>query len=114
MTHDQEIARLEHVIRLQMKEIDEVRAKYTALVEAVQDKFGAHGALVIIYTDPTKPDSLRVKAAAAALPYEKAKPPSAQQHEHFHLFTHLETARLRKKNLQVIDAVKADPGPNAA
>lgn len=108
------IARLEYVVREQMKHIDELRAKYDSLAKAVLEEFGAHGSLIITYSDPTKPDSIRVKAAAAALPFEKAKIGTPQQHEHFHLFAHLETARLKKKQaltLKVLDG-KADP-PNS-
>jgi hypothetical protein len=102
-----------------MKHIDELRSKYDALVKAVLEEFGAHGSLIITYSDPTKPDSIRVKAAAAALPFEKAKIGTPQQHEHFHLFAHLETARLKKKQaltLKVLDGkadTAADP-PDAA
>lgn len=89
-----------------MKAIDELRAKYDGLVKAVLDEFGAHGSLIVTYSDPTKPDSIRVKAAAAAIPYEKAKiGPPPQQHEHFHLFAHLEAARLKKKQAPLMRLV---------
>jgi hypothetical protein len=108
-----QVARLEYVVREQMRHIDELRAKYDGLMKAVLEEFGAHGSLMIVYSDPTKPESLRVKAAAAAIPYEKAKvgsPP--QEHQHFHLFAHLERARLEKSKARIIE-VKPHP-PDAA
>jgi hypothetical protein len=39
-------------VRAQMAHIDELRAKYDALVEAVQKEYGAHGTLIITYADP--------------------------------------------------------------
>ena len=99
-----QIARLEFVVREQMKHIDELRAKYDALVEAVQKEYGAHGTLIITYADPTKPDSVRIKAAAAAFPFEKPKVSAPQQHQHFVLYDYLEAARLKKRqDLKVLE-----------
>src|SRR5262249_1104596 len=98
-------------VREQMKHIDELRAKYDNLAKAVLEEFGAHGSLIITYSDPTKPDSIRVKAAAAALPFEKAKVGTPQQHEHFHLFAHLEPARQKKKHPQTLRVLEAKPAP---
>jgi len=105
------VARLEYVVREQMKHIDELRAKYDGLVKAVLEEFGAHGSLIITYSDPTKPDSIRVKAAAAAIPYEKAKVNPPHQHEHFHLFAHLETARLKKKQALALKVLESETDP---
>jgi hypothetical protein len=108
------VARLEYVVREQMKHIDELRAKYDGLVKAVYEQLGgAHASLVVVYSDPTKDPNLRVKAATAALPYEKARISSPQQYEHFHLFAHLESARLKKKQITALKVLEADP-PDAA
>jgi hypothetical protein len=102
-----DIARLEYVVREQMKHIDELRAKYDGLVKAVFEQLGgAHASLVVVYSDPTKDAGLRVKAAAAALPYEKARITPLQQHEHFHLFAHLESARLKKKQATALKVLE--------
>jgi hypothetical protein len=109
-----QIAKLEHVVRAQMAHIDELRAKYDALVEAVQKEYGAHGTLIITYADPSKPDSVRIKAAAAALPFEKPKVSAPQQHQHFVLFDYLEAARLKKQQeLKVIEGKPAGDSPAA-
>jgi hypothetical protein len=102
-----QIAKLEHVIRAQMAHIDELRAKYDALAETVQKEYGAHGALIVVYSDPTKPDSVRIKAAAAALPFEKSKV-STPQNQTFVLFDYLEARRQKRQDLKVIEA-KPEP-----
>jgi hypothetical protein len=110
-----QVARLEFVVREQMKFIDELKAKYDALVEAVQNEYGAHGALIVVYSDPSKPDSVRIKAAAAALPFEKPKVSTPQQHQHFVLYDYLEAARLKKRqDLKVIESKPPEDDPHAA
>jgi hypothetical protein len=61
-----------------------------------------------------KPDSVRIKAAAAALPFEKPKVSAPQQHQHFVLFDYLEAARLKKQQeLKVIEGKPEGNSPAA-
>jgi hypothetical protein len=106
-----QVAQLEYVVREQMRHIAELQAKYDALVDAMQKEYGAHAALVAIYSDPTKPDSVRAKAAASALPFEKPKVAAPQQAPVFSLYDYLETARLKK--LKVIEGKPQDDSPAA-
>ena len=47
--------------------------KYEALLEAISDERGLLGVLQKMAHDPKLPEDTRIKAAAAALPYEKPK-----------------------------------------
>jgi hypothetical protein len=71
-TAEEKLARFETVIDLQMKEIDRLRAENMRL----RSEGGAHGALRDIYLNCDLPESLRAKAAAAALPTERGKMPT--------------------------------------
>jgi hypothetical protein len=106
-----QVAQLEYVVREQMAHIAELQSKYDSLLEAMQKEYGAHAALVAIYSDPTKPDHIRAKAAASALPFEKPKVAAPQQAPVFSLYDYLESARLKK--LKVIEG-KAQDDPPAA
>jgi hypothetical protein len=106
-----QVAQLEFVVREQMRHIAELQAKYDALVEAMQKEYGAHAALVAIYSDPTKPDHIRAKAAASALPFEKPKISAPQQAPVFSLYDYLESARLKK--LKVIEGKPEGDSPAA-
>jgi hypothetical protein len=106
-----QVAQLEFVVREQMRHIAALQAKYDALVEAMQKEYGAHAALVAIYSDPTKPDHIRAKAAASALPFEKPKISAPQQAPVFSLYDYLEAARLKK--LKVIEGKAQDEPPAA-
>ena len=106
-----QVQQLEYVVREQMRHIAELQAKYDALLEVMQKEYGAHAALVAIYSDPTKPDHIRAKAAASALPFEKPKISAPQQAPVFSLYDYLETARLKK--LKVIEAKAQDEPPAA-
>jgi hypothetical protein len=59
----------EDVIRRQMAEIDRLRNE----VKCLTAEADAHGVLKAVYLDRDAPQSLRVKAASAALPVEKPK-----------------------------------------
>ena|SRR6516165_5339439 len=68
------------------------------LKQALIKSFGSHGYLIGVYTDPKLPADERRRAAQACLPYERARVGGLpQQHQHFHLFAHLEAARLKKR-----------------
>ena len=66
---EQQIARLEFVVREQMKEIDKLREE----VERLRTGANAHTTLQAIYRNPASPEGNRIKAAAASLPVEKPK-----------------------------------------
>ena len=108
------------VVRDQRKVIDEqdaqiaaLKAKLGALESAIVEKFGAHGVLIIQYSDPNRDDAERRKAAQAAIPYEKPRVGGLQEHAVYRLFDHLEAASLAKRQAkalpQVIDVTPSDP-----
>lgn len=105
------------VIRDQRKVIDEqdaeiaaLKVKLSALEGAIIEKFGAHGVLICQYSDPTKPDAERRKAATAAISYERPRITTPQE-SHVILFDALEAARLaRLAKRQVVDLTpSSDP-----
>jgi len=108
-----QVAQLEFVVREQMKHIAGLQAKYDALLEAMTKEYGAHAALIAIYSDPSKPDSLRARAAASALPFEKPKLSAPQQQSVFSLYDYLEGRRQKKPELKVIES-KPEGDPPAA
>jgi hypothetical protein len=100
------------VVRDQRKVIDEqdaqiaaLKAKLGALEGAIVEKFGAHGVLICQYSDPNRPDAERRKAAQAAIAYEKPRVGGLQEHAVYHLFDHLETARLAKRQAKVLPQI---------
>ena len=101
------------VVADQRAAIDKLEAELEALKKAVVEEYGAHGVLIIAYSNPNSPERDRVKAATAAIPYEKAKVERPQEHQHLHLFAHLETARLAKRQ-QVIDVTPDHATPDPA
>jgi hypothetical protein len=96
------------------REIAELQTRYDALVAAMQKEFGAHAALIALYSDPSKPDYVRAKAASAALPFEKPRLSAPQQASTFSLYDYLEAARLKKLGeLKVIEGKAHDEPPAA-
>jgi hypothetical protein len=69
-----QVARLEYVVREQMAEIDRLRAEVSTLVDWVMGDRDALTALQAIYNNATTSETNRVKAAAAAIGYERPKP----------------------------------------
>jgi hypothetical protein len=69
----QKLDRFECVIRLQMTEIDKLRAEVKRLVDWITGDLDSLTVLQSIYTDPTSPEGNRIKAAAASLPFERPK-----------------------------------------
>jgi hypothetical protein len=67
------VGRLEFTVRLQMQEIDRLRAELANLVEWITGEKDALTALQAIYNDAAISESIRVKAAAAAIGFERAK-----------------------------------------
>ena len=69
-TVEQKLARYETVIGLQMQEIDRLRAVVAKLTEGADD---AHSTLRRLYLDETQTSGNRIRAAHAALNFEKAR-----------------------------------------
>ena len=69
----QQLLRYEDVIREQMKEIDRLRIENQALVDWIQGDSDALTCLQTIYNSSTASEANRVKAAAAAIGYERPK-----------------------------------------
>jgi hypothetical protein len=113
----EQLARAVEVVRQQMTEITRLRAEVAEqkehiieLEKALVEQFGAHGILICQYTNPKLSAQDRRKASLGAIPYEKARLTAPQEHSHaFHLFAHLEAARLAKRQGKVIDAKPIDP-----
>jgi hypothetical protein len=70
---EQKLERFECVIRLQMAEIDRLRAEVQRLIDWIMGDADAHTCLQAVYNDPTASQGNRIKAAAASLPFEKPK-----------------------------------------
>jgi len=68
-TAEQKLKRYEYVLDAQADEIDKLRAE----IERLQAAGGAHSVLKSIYLNGELPESLRAKAASAALPHETPK-----------------------------------------
>jgi hypothetical protein len=74
---------LKTIVKLQMVEIDRLRAlvgrkdqELDVLVGWIAGDQDALGALQSVYADPRSKTGDKVRSAAAALPFERAKPPS--------------------------------------
>ena len=68
-----QIARLEYVIREQMAEIDRLRAEVSNLVGWIMGDRDALTTLQAIYNDREASEANRIRAAAAAIPFELPK-----------------------------------------
>jgi hypothetical protein len=69
----QQLLRYEYVIREQMKEIDRLRIENQALVDWIQGDSDALTCLQTIYNSSSASEANKVKAAAAAIGYERPK-----------------------------------------
>jgi hypothetical protein len=69
----QHIERCEDVIRRQMNVIREQRAEIDRLVAWIMAETDALTCLQAVYNSPTSTENNRIKAASAALPFERAK-----------------------------------------
>jgi hypothetical protein len=73
MDNKQKLDQYEYVIRLQMAEIDKLRAEVKRLVDWVTTDSDALACLQAVYQNPQSPEGNRIKAATAALPFERPK-----------------------------------------
>jgi hypothetical protein len=93
------IARLEHVIREQMAEIDQLRAEIGALVDWIAGGQDALSALQAAYVDPRSTPTNKIRAASSAIAYERSKPASVVVQIDFKSRVHdarMQTVELRK------------------
>ena len=68
----EQIARYEYCIREQMRVIDELRAEVDQLKKIIAEG-GALGVLQMTYADPTTSTANKIKAATAAIGFERPK-----------------------------------------
>jgi hypothetical protein len=73
ITPANQIARLEYVVREQMAEIDRLRAEVSNLVGWIMGDRDALTTLQAIYNDREASQANRIKAAAAAIGFERSK-----------------------------------------
>jgi hypothetical protein len=73
ITPANQIARLEYVVREQMKEIDRLRDEVSRLVGWIMGDRDALTTLQLIYNDDEASPGNRIKAAAAAIGFERSK-----------------------------------------
>ena len=94
------IAQLEHVIREQMAEIDQLRAEIGALVDWIAGDKDALSALQAAYVDPRSTPTNKIRAASSAIAYERSKPASVTVIADFRervRSTRLHTVELRRQ-----------------
>jgi hypothetical protein len=72
-TPQQKLDRFDCVIRLQMVEIDKLRAELAMLVDWIMGDRDALACLQSVYNDLEASPGNRIRAAAAALPFERPK-----------------------------------------
>jgi hypothetical protein len=72
-TAEQKLNRFECVIRLQMTEIDKLRAEVKRLVDWIMGDTDALTVLQSVYQNPQASEGNRIKAAAASLAFERPK-----------------------------------------
>ena len=70
---EQKLNRFECVIRLQMAEIDKLRAENKRLVDWIMGDADALTTLQAVYQNPQASEGNRIKAAAASLAFERPK-----------------------------------------
>jgi hypothetical protein len=69
----QKLDRFECVIRLQMTEIDKLRAENKRLLDWIMGDADALTCLQAVYQNSASSEGNRIKAAAASLPFERPK-----------------------------------------
>jgi hypothetical protein len=72
-TPQQKLDRFDCVIRLQMVEIDKLRAELAMLVDWIMGDRDALTCPQSVYNNPASTEGNRIKAATAALPFERSK-----------------------------------------
>jgi hypothetical protein len=70
---EQKLNRFECVIRLQMAEIDKLRTENKALIDWIMGDADALTTLQAVYQNPQASEGNRIKAAGAAIAYERPK-----------------------------------------
>jgi hypothetical protein len=95
------IAQLEHVIREQMVEIDQLRAEIGALVDWIAGEKDALSALQAAYVDPRSTPTNKIRAASSAIAYERSKPASVTIIADF-------KARVRDARMHTVDLRKQE------
>jgi hypothetical protein len=73
MDPKQYIGRLEYALRAQKAKIDELRGEIDRLVSWIMGDKDALTCLQSVYNDPNVGEANRIKAAAAAIAFERAK-----------------------------------------
>jgi hypothetical protein len=107
---DQQLARAAALLRQQTARIAELEAEVERLNAVIDNCPDALTHLQKVYTDPRASTSTIIRAAGAALPFERAKPPSVSAHfDGATLFNVLEAKRLAKRKPAVIDVTPSDP-----
>jgi hypothetical protein len=76
----EQVAELEHVVRVQMDEIDRLRAlldkkdaDMDVLVQWIAEGGDALSTLQAVYVDPRQSSANKIRAAVGSLPYERAR-----------------------------------------
>jgi hypothetical protein len=95
------IAQLEHVIRTQMTEIDQLRAEVDALVDWIAGGNDALSALQAAYVDPRSTPTNKIRAASSAIAYERSKPASLNVVVDFR-------GRVHDARMQTVESRKAE------
>ena len=73
MNPDMETTQLQRVVREQMAEIEQLQAEVSNLIAWIQGDTDALTMLQAVYNDKEAPEGNRIKAASAAIGYERAK-----------------------------------------
>jgi hypothetical protein len=110
LTDEQKLARATDLLQQQSAKIRELEAEIDRLHRVIEGSCDGLMHLQRLYSDPRLPASITMKAASAAVGYERAKPPSVTVNAGFSLYDLLEKKRLERQQarMAVIDA-KPDP-----
>ena len=112
MTDDQDhkLARAADLLSRQTAKIKELEAEIDRLNGVIETSHDALAHLQKVYSDPNAHVSAVIKAAGAAIGFERAKPPSVNASiDGAALFDLLEAKRLTKRKPAVIDVTPSDP-----
>jgi len=112
MTDQEKLAQAADLLRLQSAKIRELRAEVARLNRVIENSCDALTILQRIYSDPRNPPSLTMKAAGAAIGFERSTRPSVTVSAGASLCDMLEERKRLEQAKQVID-VTPKPGPAA-
>jgi hypothetical protein len=113
MTDEQKLARAADLLRQQTAKIRELEAEITRLRAIIEGSCDALMHLQQIYTDPKLPVGVTMKAAGAAVAYERSKPPAVTVNAGASLFDMLEKRRLERLQPKALIDVSPKPDPAA-